>query len=485
MLLTQPTQSQEFPVPLVAGERALLRVFPSENDSSNLIVPEVRVRFYLDDQEIHSVDMPQRVLATPTLADPGNLASSSNNEIPGSVIQPGIELEIEIGSETAADATSDSTSQITSSERIPVEVHELPEFDLTLIPFVEKGSSDRSIVELINAMAENPYEHEMFEETRTLLPIAALNVTAHEPVTTSSVDGLDLLTQTSLIRAVEGGTGYYMGMSSDASGPYLGVAFISGRDSFSLPLSDTIAHELGHNLSLLHAPCGGPSGVDSSYPYSRGTVGSWGYDFRGGGSVVRRSSPDLMSYCRPRWISDYHFTNALRYRLFLENDSTRTVSAARPSLLVWGGKDANNSITLDPSFFVYAPPILPESDGEFEIRGQNSSGDELFSLSFDMQEIADAEENSRFLFVVPIQQDWIHELDVVALNESEEAAVVAVDNAVSMSLLRNPITRQIRGIHRAPRADAASRKKTIEEASETGFEVLLNRGSPEAATWIQ
>ncbi len=483
-LLTQSVQSHEYPVPLVAGEKAFLRVFPIGTERSERTIPDVRAGFHLDDMEIYSTDIPSRVLAAPTLADPANLSSSSNVEIPGSAIQPGIELVIEFDAITASDSTEDESGAVTPvRSRIPIEVHRLPDFDLTLIPFVWEYSDDHSIIDLVNEMAANPDEHEMFEETRTLLPIANLNVTAHEPVTSSSNNPYALLLQTRLIRAIEGGTGYYMGMMSDVSGPILGVAYISRRESFSLPLSDTMAHEFGHNLSLLHAPCGGPGLTDSSYPYSDGTLGSWGYDFRFGGSLVRPSTPDLMSYCRPRWISDYHFSNALRFRLFVESDFEQEVAAARPSLLVWGSQNSDDEIVLNPSFLVHAPPALPESHGEFEIRGRRESGDDLFSLSFDMQEVADGEGNRSFVFVVPIQSDWQRDLNVVTLQGPKGAQAVDLDNADSMSLVRNPITQQIRGIHSIPREDAAARIRTIDEASQRGFEVLFNRGSSEAAVW--
>ena len=480
-LLTQPVQSHEFPVPLVAGERALLRVFPMNTDEAELSIPEARARFYIGDQAIHSVDIPARVLSAPTQADPGDLASSTNVEIPSSVLRSGLELVIE----NESDAAEDSNAQSSTSTRIPVEVHELPDFELTLIPFVEERSTDRSIVNLINAMAANPHEHPMFHESRTLLPIANMNVTAHEPVITTNDEPFELLLETSVIRATEGGTGYYMGMKSQVTGPVLGVAYISGQNSFSLPLSDTIAHELGHNLSLRHAPCGGPAGVDSSFPYADGSVGTWGYDFRGNGSVIRPTRPDLMSYCDPSWISDYHFSNAFRYRLFLAHEAERTVAAARRSILVWGGQNPNNELVLKPTFLVHAPPRLPKSQGEFELNGLKLDGRRLFSFKFDMQVVADNETHKSFVFVIPIESDWEYELDTLALRSQGGAAVFDVGNATSIAVLRNPVTRQIRGILSTPNNDATGRVEDIvERASARGLEVMFSRDSPEAANWI-
>lgn len=482
--LTQPVQSHEYPVPLVAGEQALLRIFPADANEVTNEIPDIRARFYQDDQETYVATMPVRVLSAPTLVDPGNLASTSNIEIPGTVIQPGLEFEIEFGSGESDSTTIELDTQASRTERFPVEVHELPDFDLTLIPFVWSGSSDRSIIDIVNEMASNPQEHELLEETRTLLPIAGLKVTAHEPVTSTTNNAFELLLDTMAIRTMEGGSGYYMGMMTDLAGSILGIGFIEGQDSISLPQSDTIAHEFGHNLSLRHAPCGGAGGPDPSYPTANGSLGSWGYDFRDGGSVVASSRPDLMSYCDPVWISDYHFTNALRFRLFLQNRDTTTVVAATKTLLVWGRKYPSNEIVLNPSFVVDAPPKLPESDGAFELSGRGKSGDPLFSLSFDMQEIGDGEGHSSFVFLIPIQPDWEYRLDSVALDGPSGSVALDIGKTEPMSLIRNPRTQQVRCILKHSREGLTTDVRTIvEDASDRGLEVLFSRGMPETAEW--
>ena len=483
-LLTQPVQSHEYPVPLVAGEEALLRIFPADANEVTNEIPDIRARFYQDDQETYVANVPARVLPMPTIVDPGNLASTTNVEIPGTVIQPGLELEIEFGSGEADSATIGLDTQASKTKRIPVEVQVLPEFDLTLIPFVWSGSNDRSIIDVVNEMASNPHEHELLEETRTLLPIAGLKVTAHEPVTTSTNDAFELLLDTMAIRTMEGATSYYMGLMSDLAGAVEGIAFIEGNDSISKPVSYVIAHELGHNLSLRHAPCGGTQQPDPSYPVANGSVGSWGFDFRDGGSVVPLSRPDLMSYCEPVWISDYHFTNALRFRLFLQSRDTTTVVAATKTLLVWGRKYPSNEIVLNPSFVVDAPPKLPESDGAFELSGHGKSGDPLFSLSFDMQEIGDGEGHSSFVFLIPIQPNWEYQLDSVTLDGPSGSVALDLGKTEPMSLIRNPRTLQVLGILKHSREGLATDVRTIvEDASDRGLEVFFSRGMPEAAEW--
>ena len=127
----------------------------------------------------------------------------------------------------------------------------------------------------------------------------------------------------------------------------------------------TMAHELGHNLSLSHAPCGNPHFV-GWFPYSDGSIGAWGYDFRDG-TVVPPSHKDLMSYCGPQWISDYHFKKALYDRPSTTNDAA---AAATESILLWGGVDADGVPHLEPAFLVDAQPKLPDAGGEYRISGR-------------------------------------------------------------------------------------------------------------------
>ena len=63
--LTQAVQSREFPVPLVAEERALLRVFPTARKATSVGIPLVRARFYLNGRETHVGGHPGQVHADP------------------------------------------------------------------------------------------------------------------------------------------------------------------------------------------------------------------------------------------------------------------------------------------------------------------------------------------------------------------------------------------------------------------------------------
>ena len=95
------------------------------------------------------------------------------------------------------------------------------------------------------------------------MPVDDISITAHRSVSTSSNGSDSLLDEVGIIRILENGTGnWIVALSGEATGAW-GIAKIGGWTSYvRLGIVDqseealTIAHELGHNTSLYHAPCG-------------------------------------------------------------------------------------------------------------------------------------------------------------------------------------------------------------------------------------
>ena len=475
--LTQASPSRKFPVPMVAGEDALLRVFVTAAKATSEGIPEVIARFYRGGNETHTMRIPGKPTPIPTDVDEGSLSKSTNAEIPGEIVRPGLEMVIEIDPEGTLDPGLGVARRIPETGRLAVDVREMPPFDLTVIPFLCGQNPDSALVEITAGMAADPENHPLLWDTRTLLPVGGLKVTAHEPVLSNCGSKLS---QTEAIRRLEGGTGYYMGIRN--WGAPLGEAYVRGRSSVSIPGASTIVHELGHNMSLLHANCGPVDRPDPVFPTRSGSIGAWGYDFRDGGSLVHPTVPDLMSYCEPAWISAYHFNNALRYRLSDEGASGAAIaSSATRSLLLWGGVDADSEPFLEPAFVVEAPAALPDAAGEHRITGRRASGGELFSFTFTMPEVADGDGSSSFAFVLPAQPGWAGSLASITLSGPGGSVTLDDDSHLRMAILRNPRTGQVRGILRG----GALTQTDAEAAMSSGLnlEVLFSRGIPDAEAW--
>ena len=490
--LTQAVQSLDFPVPLVAGKEALLRVFVTASRASGEGIPKVRAIFYIHGMETHAVDIPASGTAIPTeVADAESaLEKSANVRIPGSVIQPGLEMVIEIDPDSTLDPGLGVTKRIPEAGRTSLRVEAVPELDLTMVPFQWALDPDTSIVDIARGMAADPQSHEMLWDSRTFMPIGDLDVKAHESVLTSTTNVSALFFETYFIRILEGGNGYYMGiMPERVVGGQSGVGMLGGPVGFAVAHPFVIAHELGHNLSLDHAPCGGASVPDRAFPQSDGSIGAWGYDFRGGGTLIPPKVRDLMSYCGPpRWVSDYGFTKAMDHRLGAASSPASSVHAsagtATRTLLLWGGVDDQGTPFLEPAFVADAPPSVPLSTGAYELVGRTASGDELFSLSFDMAEMADADGRSSFVFALPVQDDWAGVLESITL--SGPGGSTTTDRATDqpMAILRDPDSGQVRGILRGEDAtDLTGVAAEAVQLTERRLQVLFSRGIPDVADW--
>jgi len=483
--LVQAVQSRAFPVPLVAGKRALLRVFPTAARAAGGGVPPVRARFFADGRETHVEHVPGKSGAIPTKVDEGSLATSVSAAIPGSVVRPGLEMVIEVDPDGTLDPALGVARRIPATGRLAVDVRALPPLELTVVPFLWTQAPDSSILDAVRGMATDPEGDALLADVRALLPVGPLELTAHEPVLSSSNDARRLMEETEAIRVLEGGGGHYLGtMAGPVTGPS-GAAFVPGRAGFSIARPGTIAHELGHNLSLHHAPCGGAGDPDPSFPYPDGSVGAWGYDFARG-ELVRPETPDLMSYCGPPdGISDYHFANALRYRLFEARAAVgAAVAASATSLLLWGGTGADGAPFLNPVFVVEAPQALPDSAGAYTLTGRPARGTELFSLRFAMPRTADGDGGSGFAFVLPAEPGWAGELAGITLAGPGGSFALGDDSDLPMTILRDPGTGRVRGILReVPLPARAAMDAAEQSAGGPGLEVLFSRGLPDAAAW--
>ena len=483
-VLVQAVQSRTHPVPLVAGESALLRVFVTAMRETSDVMPEVRVRLFLGGSERHVLNIPGNSNVIPTDVMEGDLSKSANVEIPGRLVQPGLEMIIEIDPSGALDPGLGVPKRIPETGRLAMNVRNMPVLDLTLIPFLLREAPDSVVLGVVDEMAADSEAHDALEETRNLLPVGGLKVRAHEPVVTTSLGTHIVLPQVQAIRAIEGGSGHYMGLASGGTTP-IPRAVIGGRVSVSDLRPAVIAHELGHNMSLRHAPCGGAPGPDPWFPYPDGSVGSWGYDARDG-RLVRPDTPDLMSYCRPNmWISDYSFTKALRYRLVDEVAQAHSATSARnASLLLWGGVDPGGKLFLNPAFVVDSRAALPDSSGAHTLTGRDRRGGELFSLNFAMPVVADGDGiASSFAFALPVQPGWEDFLATITLSGPDDAVTLNGDTDRPMAILRDPVTGQVRGFlsDLPPQTQAAM--DAAERAVAPGLQILFSRGIPNATEW--
>ena len=491
--LTQSVQSWDDPVPLLAGDPALLRVFVTAAQAGTATMPDVRATFFVDGSERHSVHIAATTQPIPSEIMEGELALSATAEIPDWVIVPGLEMVIEVDPEGTLDSALGVTKRIPDEGRMAVDVRPVQPFRLTLIPFLNETEPDSSALADVSAMAADPDGHELLRDVRTLLPVAELAVEAREPVIVTTPDIRSMLGQVAAMRLMEGGSGYWMGiwdgvLNAGITPATRGIAYLGGEASASVRNARTIAHELGHNLSLDHAPCGSPARVDPWFPHDGGRTGAWGYDI-GKHRLVTPEAPDIMSYCTSGfwWISDYFFNKALAHRLATDGGARAARAAeADPerSLLIWGGRDQDGVPYLDPAFVVDATPSMPSAGGEYTIQGAAADGTPIFSFTFDMPTIGDGEgEETSFVFALPVQAEWADDLASITVSGPGGSATLDESTDRPMAILRDPRTGQVRGFLRDPAPATQAAADAVGGATGQGLETLFSRGIPGAEAW--
>ena len=451
--LTQSVQTRSRSVRLVANRDALLRAFVTAEEPRGFFEPEVVAVFTGPfGNEVHRVVMTRDANRIPAEADEGDLRLSYNAVIPAEIVVPGVRMVVEVDPEGTLPLASESRTRFPDAGSDSLDVVRVPPLRLTVIPVVEAEEPDTSVVAWTRGMDRDSPELGLL---RHAFPFGELNVFPHDVYVTS----LDLTTESGqhgllneldALRTSEGGTGHYYGVAASVNGFVRGWGRLPGWVGMGQPSPTTLAHEVGHNLSLRHAPCGGPENVDPAFPYRDGSIGQWGYDFRNGSVVSPDRTKDIMTYCTSRpWLSDFYFEKVIDYRAGIAGDvSPALVAGAQPPgdmLVLWGGV-LGGELRLDPPFSMRTTARLPDEPGPYRILGSGSDGRSLFSLDFTPGE--DGHGNGHFFFAIPIEPGWAETLERITLVGAEGVVAIDGDDERALTVVTERGTGRIRAILR-------------------------------------
>ncbi|MXW09885.1 MAG: hypothetical protein F4X47_01545 [Gammaproteobacteria bacterium] len=450
--LTQSVQAPSGSVRLVANRDALLRAFVTAEEPRGFFEPEVVAVFTgPEGDEVHRAVMTRAANQIPAEADEGDLELSYNAVIPAEAVTPGIEMVVEVDPEATLPLTAESRTRFPDEGSDALSVVEVPSMQLTLVPVITAEEPDTSVLAWVRGISADSPEAGLL---RHAFPFAEFNVRRHEAYhtsldLTSSAGQVSLFGELEALRASEGGTGYYYGVAANL-GSNAGRGQLPGWVSVGVPRSTTLAHEVGHNLSLRHAPCGDPSGVDPAYPYPNGSIGVWGYDFRNGSTIPPDRGQDIMTYCRTLpWLSDYYFEKVIDHRAQLAagtaSAGVAAAGTASEMLVLWGGM-VDGELWIDPAFPMRTVPRPPDVRGPYRILGTAADGGTLFSLDFTPGE--DGHGGRHFFFTVPIEADWEEALERITLTGPEGEAYVDRADEHRVTVVSEPGTGRLRAILR-------------------------------------
>lgn len=264
------------------------------------------------------------------------------------------------------------------------------------------------------------------------LPVATVSREDHAPYVSRSVTQLPttsaqwsdafpkLLNELDDLHLLENASSrtYYYGFVPKRTFGLAGIGYRPGNAAigFDLPnqavaVKETMVHEVGHNLSLAHAPCGNPAGPDPQYPYANAQLGAgnrfiWGYDAETRRFIDPRPTTvhDVMSYCDGDWFSDYNYRKMQGYltpgdRTLAANDPAAALDVAQELLMV-SGRMHNGVIELQPLRPLHGTPRPPDAAGAYLLRITTQAGG-VIEVRFGMKEIDHLPQSQRFGFSIP------------------------------------------------------------------------------------
>ena len=451
--LTQAAQNRTGTVRLIGGRSALLRVFVVGEQVNWLEPPSIQVSLLQDDSVVFERLLPPGTDHVPTGVDESSLPGSFNVEIPGSVIQPGVRMVVEIDPEGLFPLAPGSQVRYPAEASKALDIVEPPLFRMILVPTLALVSPDSSVLAWTDGVNA---DSEQMRLARNILPAGAMEVEVHETYTTTADfrggGWFRFLNEIEVLYEDEGRRGYYYGAVGSSVWGLRGLANLGYPVSVGVDVDHVYTHEVGHTMNLDHAPCGGARGPDPDFPYSGGSIGVWGYDIAGSQLLDPGRYKDVMSYCFDQiWISDYQFDRALTHRLNgdggIDHDAEPASSGLGQNgvLVVWGGIWGGD-LKLDAAFVLDGPVVLPEADGPYRVKGVGAGGETRFSISFSPTPLSDG--GGSFVFLIPYEPEWAENLDRMVLTGPEGEYTVTRDGEPEMAVVTDRSTGRIQAIIR-------------------------------------
>ena len=275
LYITQATQTYTGGVPLVADRDGYLRVFVKAN-RPNTATPTVRVRWYSSGSLVRTdvINAPGSSVQQSTTEEV--LASSWNLPVPNTLIQQNLSVlaDVDPGNAVAEGNESNNTFPAGGAP-LALDVRRASIFHVSAVPVKQRFNGLTGNVTPANVGT-------FFSMLQAIHPIPSYQAAVHAVYTTadslplvfndSNDEWFNILNEMSALQVAESASEslyYYAvvrpGYQSGVAGlGWIGAPAAVGWDQAII--AQIAAHEIGHNWNRYHSPCGGPSGVDPSWP---------------------------------------------------------------------------------------------------------------------------------------------------------------------------------------------------------------------------
>ncbi len=390
--------SNTFSVAVLANRELLVRAFVT----GIMPVPSASVVIVTPGGPDQTFPMQTPPAIDGTLPGDETLTDSHYAVIPGAAVQANSSLRIEVG-------TGANQVRFPASGNMDLAVVDPGPMEITFVPVTYQGSTPT-----IDTTA-------FLRQALQVLPIGEYDVQVRTPYVFSGAYDLDqLLIEMADLRDLDNSNRLYHGVIIPPGGSTSGTAgigYVGYPVSVSIDLGGEffiVAHEMGHNLDLSHAPgCSSPN-PDPQFPQNDGSIGSWGYDIFSDSLVSPNGMVrDFMTYCNNLWVSDYHFNKALAHRAQSPIGFAPVPSgigqaanpASKKGLTISGRLDPRNNLTkfrMVPTGRVAPNRMLGKSiEKDYEFLAWDANGVQVIRARFGAMGIPDLDERRGFVFNVP------------------------------------------------------------------------------------
>ena len=388
LIVTQAVQRDNNSVDLVDGRPAFVRVFAVDGNGGNAAAT---VKLTVSNSSGSNTMTEDRTL--PASASRADYFSTTNFLIPGSWLTSGqTTFSIVVTQQGGGPGGENSTFSETMT------VRNVPDVDLKVVPvnYLHQGNT-----QYLHSGADN-FSDYMFD----IFPVGEIDVSVRSAYTFngdladdfgSGDDWEVLLSNMTALKAADGApeSQFYMAAITTNSGGNqwffggtAGIGWIGRRVSLTLDngnptwTGEIAAHELGHNFGRRHAPCGGAGGVDSRYPYSDGSIGTYGFDITS--NLLKRPTNEweLMSYCSPQWISDYTYEAIMDDQI----SDGREGAVQMDEVLLIRAALRDDGVVIRPIYKLNAALSQTRSVGAYQVALLNARGETIAVHTVDLLE---------------------------------------------------------------------------------------------------